>query len=68
MDTTLIGTIEVDPKQLLEVGIRRELVIKISKLIDSILIFKSGTLEDFLSRLDALQFKLVGFRKSFEHI
>ena len=52
MDTTLIGTVEVDPKQLLEVGIRRELVIKITSLIDSILVFKKGSLEDFLERLD----------------
>jgi WASH complex subunit strumpellin len=43
MEKTLIGIIEVDPKQLLEVGIRRELVEKIVTLIDSMLVFRSGS-------------------------
>ena len=39
MKTTLVGVIKVDPKQLLEDGIRKELVQQVASALHRILIF-----------------------------
>ena len=69
MDTTLMGIIKLDPKQLLEDGIRKELVRQIATTLDSQMVFKMpGKLDDFEQRLGALGQKLDGVRQSFEYI
>ena len=69
MDTTLVGVIQVEPRQLLEDGIRRELVKKIAFAMHTGLAFSGrgapGELED---RLKRLQRELDGYRRSFEYI
>ena len=66
METTLVGVVEVDPKQLLEDGIRKELVQKIANAMDKILVFKSGKKEpSFQARLKTLKATLSGLRRSF---
>jgi WASH complex subunit strumpellin len=69
MEATLLGIVEADPKKLLEDGIRKELVKRISVALHNTLVFpqqgKPGELE---GRLDALQRHLEGFRRSFEYI
>lgn len=42
METTLVGVVKVDPKQLLEDGIRKELVRQIASALDRMLQFKGG--------------------------
>ena len=60
MEKTLVGVIEVDPKQLLQEGIRKELVRQISMALHSTLVFPTapagtpGELESKLRELDAL--------------
>jgi len=68
METTLVGMIEVDPKQLLQEGIRKELVRQMAMALHGMLIFPNGTLADMHVRLEKLQKHLDGFRKSFEYI
>eukprot|EP01100_Stratorugosa_tubuloviscum_P013540 TRINITY_DN682_c0_g1_i1.p1 TRINITY_DN682_c0_g1~~TRINITY_DN682_c0_g1_i1.p1 ORF type:complete len:1155 (-),score=441.79 TRINITY_DN682_c0_g1_i1:57-3521(-) len=68
METTVIGTIQVDPKKLLEDGIRKELVNIIAKSLDSILVFQTSKISDFEARLNKLSETLDGFRRSFEYI
>eukprot|EP01103_Thecamoeba_quadrilineata_P007563 TRINITY_DN17421_c0_g1_i1.p1 TRINITY_DN17421_c0_g1~~TRINITY_DN17421_c0_g1_i1.p1 ORF type:complete len:1167 (+),score=245.82 TRINITY_DN17421_c0_g1_i1:17-3517(+) len=68
METTLVGIIEVDPKKVLEDGIRKELVLTIAKTLDSTLTFTSGKTADFEGRLKQLSATLDGFRRSFEYI
>ena len=68
METTFVGVIRVDPKQLLEDGIRKELVHKISEAMDSLLVFDGNRVSDFEARLDRLTKRLEGFRRSFEYI
>jgi len=66
METTLVGVIQVNPKQLLEDGIRRELVKQVARSMDEILVFvkaKPGDLEQCLVLLGQ---RLDGFRRSFE--
>jgi WASH complex subunit strumpellin len=72
MDATLIGVIEVQPRQLLEDGIRRELVRKISEALHHFLQFGPpdgrGGRSDMTSRLQKLQQTLDGYKRSFEYI
>eukprot|EP01104_Vermistella_antarctica_P006079 TRINITY_DN16810_c0_g1_i1.p1 TRINITY_DN16810_c0_g1~~TRINITY_DN16810_c0_g1_i1.p1 ORF type:complete len:1181 (+),score=374.81 TRINITY_DN16810_c0_g1_i1:155-3697(+) len=73
LEKTLIGIIEVDPKQLLEDGIRTQLVYTIARTMDNILVFppptaKSGGGSQFESRLMQLASHLDGLRRSFQYI
>jgi WASH complex subunit strumpellin len=68
MEKTLIGSIEVDPKQLLEDGIRRELVETVSRLFKSALSFASTGSGDLLARLKKLGNDLQYFQTAFEYI
>ncbi|KAF2071648.1 hypothetical protein CYY_007041 [Polysphondylium violaceum] len=69
METTLVGIIQVDPKQLLEDGIRKELVLQIAQAMDKTLVFKNQKQQDELqSRLKELANILDGFRRSFQYI
>jgi hypothetical protein len=65
MQTTLVGIIKVEPKQLLEEGIRKELVYKLASAMDKILIFKTGKIDEFESRLKQLASQLGGFSRPF---
>ncbi|KPM05546.1 WASH complex subunit strumpellin-like protein [Sarcoptes scabiei] len=73
MKTTLIGVIQIDPKKLLEEGIRRELVRRVTDALHRSLIFsatnnsKTKTTE-MESKLRELQTVMSGFRRSFEYI
>lgn len=42
MEKYLIGVLEVNPKEILENGIRKELIKLICKILDKHLIFKTG--------------------------
>ena len=67
METTLYGVIQVDPKQLLEEGVRRELVEQTAAALDKVLVFnRSRGVEDVLQALNTLQGILNGYRVSFE--
>lgn len=68
MEKTLIGIIEVDPKGLLEDGIRKELVKQIVGHMDEMLIFRTGKMQDFENRLITLTDKLQGMFRSFEYL
>lgn len=69
MQKTLVGVIELDPKELLEVGIRIELVKHISDALDKGLNFnlksKQSDLEHKLNELSKI---IDGYRRSFEYI
>jgi len=47
METYLIGVIEVNPKQILDEGIRKELIKLIFKVFDDNLQFKPNNIIDF---------------------
>lgn len=69
MKTTLVGIIKIDPKQLLEDGIRKELVMQVAYALHQGLIFNpKSKVSDLLPRLDALGDQMEGFRRSFEYI
>ncbi|XP_065176777.1 WASH complex subunit 5-like [Sycon ciliatum] len=69
MKTTLVGIIKVDPHQLLEDGIRKELVNKVAAGLHQFLVFNpKAKAPELLPRLDGLSAHMEGFRKSFEYI
>jgi len=72
MQTTLVGIIRLDPKKLLENGIRKELVGEILKTLESNLNFgKGNSTKDgsFLkSKLQVMAQRLEGIKRSLEYI
>lgn len=69
MEKTLVGVICIDPRQLLEDGIRKELVRNISEALHTNLIFptraKTSELEPKLKTLSNI---MSGYKRSFEYI
>lgn len=69
MKTTLVGIIKIDPKQLLEDGIRKELVMQVSQALHTGLMFNSrAKVNELLPKLHVLGDQMDGFRRSFEYI
>ncbi|XP_054154297.1 WASH complex subunit 5-like isoform X2 [Oppia nitens] len=69
MKATLIGIIQIDPKRLLEDGIRRELVIQAANALHKGLVFNSkAKTSELVPKLKALAQVMDGFRRSFEYI
>ncbi|EDQ84496.1 uncharacterized protein MONBRDRAFT_34678 [Monosiga brevicollis MX1] len=70
MKSTLVGVIKIDPKQLLEDGIRRELVTQVARALDEVVTFEQvkGKMTDLHEMLQVLRHRMLGFRRSFEYI
>ena len=83
MERTFMGVIELDPKQLLEEGIRKQLVKQITETFHTALVFGDGAKDalgwnnfvaammktnPFEDRLNSLASRIEGFRRSFEYI
>ncbi|KAB1258224.1 WASH complex subunit 5 [Camelus dromedarius] len=73
MKTTLVGIIKVDPKQLLEDGIRKELVKRVAFALHRGLIFNPrakilGEPSELMPKLKELGAAMDGFHRSFEYI
>ncbi|KAK9752192.1 Hereditary spastic paraplegia protein strumpellin [Popillia japonica] len=69
MKSTLVGVICLDPKDLLEDGIRKELVQHISRALNNQLIFSTKFKhEDFSQKLKNLSCIMDGYKRSFEYI
>lgn len=68
MKRTLLGIIEVDPRQVLEDGLRKELVYRVSLAFHEILIFEKNTSEECNDIFVNLASTLDAYRLSFEYI
>ncbi|EPY84782.1 WASH complex subunit strumpellin isoform 1 [Camelus ferus] len=69
MKTTLVGIIKVDPKQLLEDGIRKELVKRVAFALHRGLIFNPRAKpSELMPKLKELGAAMDGFHRSFEYI
>ncbi|XP_077991105.1 WASH complex subunit 5-like [Glandiceps talaboti] len=69
MKTTLVGIIKIDPKQLLEDGIRKELVRQVAWALHEGLIFNPKLkTSELVTKLVTLGARMDGFRRSFEYI
>ncbi|XP_048385617.1 WASH complex subunit 5 [Stegostoma tigrinum] len=69
MKTTLVGIIKVDPKQLLEDGIRKELVKRVAFALHKGLIFNpKAKTSELMPKLKEMAATMDGFYRSFEYI
>lgn len=69
MEKTLLGVIQVDPRQILEEGLRRELVRKLSYALHNDLTFKDFTnRKEIYDSMNNVANKLDGFKKSIEYL
>ncbi|XP_078396089.1 WASH complex subunit 5 isoform X1 [Cetorhinus maximus] len=69
MKTTLVGIIKVDPKQLLEDGIRKELVRRVAYALHKGLIFNpKAKTSELMPKLTEMAATMDGFYRSFEYI
>nr|XP_014350179.1 PREDICTED: WASH complex subunit strumpellin [Latimeria chalumnae] len=69
MKTTLVGIIKVDPKQLLEDGIRKELVRRVAYALHRGLIFNpKAKTSELMPKLKDMAATMDGFHRSFEYI
>jgi len=68
LETTLVGVLKVDSKQLLEEGIRKILVQRIVSSLEKVLMFETKTLDEFQARLSQCKKVLEGFKRSFVYI
>ena len=69
MESTLVGVIEVDPHQLLEDGIRRELVSLITTELHNTLKYdKLLTSVQYVEMMNRVSATMTGLRNGFEHI
>lgn len=68
MQTTELGVVQVDPEELLEDGIRAELVRQLSHALQSGLQFKPGRPHELEAALERLAAHLHGFHLAFEYL
>ena len=68
MEKTLLGVIQVDPRQILEEGLRRELVRQIATSMHTHLAFKSFDPAAIQEVFSALAQSLNGYKKSVEYV
>ncbi|XP_077547549.1 WASH complex subunit strump isoform X4 [Haemaphysalis longicornis] len=71
MKKTLVGIVQIDPKQLLEDGIRKELVQQVSRALHTGLVFsptRAGRGSELVPKLTALGKVMDGYYRSFEYI
>ena len=64
MQRTALGVVQVDPKELLTEGIRRELVGQLTRALQTGLTFKQGKPAELEAALATLGAQLDGFRLS----
>ncbi|XP_059474367.1 WASH complex subunit 5 isoform X2 [Neocloeon triangulifer] len=64
MKSTLMGILRVDPKQIFEEGIRRELVTHVADTLDQLLVFNPKSKGDLITKLEALGKAMDGYQRS----
>jgi len=68
MERTLLGVIQVDPRQILEDGLRKELVLQVATAMHKLLWFPQGTSDEFRSVALRLGAIMELFKTSMEYI
>lgn len=68
MEKTLLGVIQVEPRQILQEGLRRELVRQVAYAMDRILSFKELTRQEINNAVQKLAATLDGLKRSIEYL
>ena len=68
MEKTLLGVIQVEPRQILEEGLRRELVRQVSYALHTDLVFKDTSRGEIVQNMTKVSVTLDGLKKSIEYL
>ncbi|KAJ1434034.1 WASH complex, subunit strumpellin [Ochromonadaceae sp. CCMP2298] len=68
MQKTLLGVIQIEPRQILEEGLRRELVRQVSRALHKDLTFHSMTQQEINQNMSRLATALDGLKRSIEYL
>ena len=68
MEKTLLGVIQVDPRQILEEGLRRELVRQVAQAMHANLTFKEMSRQEIDTNMSRLASSLDGLKRSIEYL
>lgn len=68
MEKTLLGVIQIEPRQILEEGLRRELVRQVANALHRELSFKEMSREEINRRMSYLAVRLDGLKRSIEYL
>ena len=68
MERTLLGVIQVEPRQILEEGLRRELVRQLSTALSNTLTFKDRNREEINQNMSKIANTLDGLKRSIEYV
>lgn len=68
MERTLLGVIQVEPRQILEEGLRRELVRQVSFALHTDLVFKDTSRGEIVQQMTKLATTLDGLKRSIEYL
>ena len=68
MEHYLVGIIEVNPKEILDAGIRKELIKLIAKYLNYNFVFDNVQVLEFKNKLKFVSKLFEGFKKAFEYI
>jgi WASH complex subunit strumpellin len=68
MEKTLLGVIQIEPRQILEEGLRRELVRLVSHAMHSDLTFRDMTRGEIVQNMSRLATTLLGLKRSIEYL
>lgn len=68
MEKTLLGVIQIEPRQILEEGLRRELVRQVATAMNSFLTFRDTSRQEINSKLTGLCVSLDGLKRSIEYL
>lgn len=68
MEKTLLGVIEVEPRHILEEGLRRELVRQLSNALSRVLTFKDQNRKEINAAMSKIANTLDGLKRSIEYI
>lgn len=68
MEKTLLGVIQVEPRSILEEGLRRELVRLVATAMDSALTFSTCTSAEIIQKMTSISATLDGLKRSIEYL
>ena len=68
MESYLLGVIEVNPREILEAGIKKELIRLLATMLESSLVKDTPSSQGFLTKISLLSVKLNSFKLSLEYV
>lgn len=68
MESYLLGVIQVNPREILEAGIKKQLVRLLANILEGALVKDTPTSQAFQNKISLLSIKLESFKLSLEYV